>query len=169
MTTAQIIAQIFSASAYVLFLFCYHGNNMKKILSVKLLVDLLASVSYILLGAYSGLAMNLISATRAVVFMNNDKKYLKSVFWKWLFIFINIFSLIITWKAFYSLLPAIAGVLSTISFWQKDVKFARILALVINVFIFSYNLFVGSYAGMIGEAIAFCSVSLALYKNNKNK
>lgn len=165
MTTAQIIAQIFSAAAYVLFLFCYHGNNMKKILSVKLSVDLLSSISYILLGAYSGLAMNIISATRAVVFMNNDKKYLKSVFWKWLFIAINIFSLIITWKSFYSLLPAIAGVLSTISFWQKDVKFARIMALIINVLVLSYNLFVGSYTGMIGEALAFCSVALALYKN----
>ena len=169
MTTTEIIAQIFSASAYLLFLFCYHGKSMKSILTVKLTADVLGTTGYLLLGAYSGMAMTIIAAVREIIYLNNDKKLFKHRIWMFIFMFISLSSAVITWKSFYSILPAAAGAISTYSLWQKNVKVARIIALLINILLFTYNLFVCSYAGMIGEMLGFISVTSALLVHKKNR
>ena len=171
MTTQEIIAQVFSAIAYILFLFCYHGKNMKSLLTIKLTADIFGTMSYILLGAYSGMAMNIISGIRGIIYLNNDKKFFKHKIWMFIFMFISLFSAVITWKSFYSILPAIAGAISTYSLWQKNIKVARIIALLINILLFSYNLCVGSYPGMLGEALGFISVTsaLLLHKEKEEK
>lgn len=169
MTTTEIIAQIFSASAYLLFLFCYHGKSMKSILTVKLTADVLGTTGYLLLGAYSGMAMTIIAAVRGIIYLNNDKKLFKHRIWMFIFMFISLSSAVITWKSFYSILPAAAGAISTYSLWQKNVKVARIIALLINILLFTYNLCVGSYAGMIGETLGFISVTSALLVHKKNR
>lgn len=168
MTTTEIIAQIFSASAYLLFLFCYHGKSMKSTLTVKLTADVLGTTGYLLLGAYSGMAMTIIAAVRGIIYLNNDKKFFKHRIWMFIFMFISLSSAVITWKSFYSILPAAAGAISTYSLWQKNVKVARIIALLINILLFTYNLCVGSYAGMIGETLGFISVASALLVHKKN-
>ena len=163
MTPREISAQVFSAVAYILFLFCYHGKSMKSLLSIKLTADAFGMTSYILLGAYSGMAMNVISAVRGIIYLNNDKKFFKHKIWMFIFMVISLTSAVITWKSIYSLLPAIAGAISTYSLWQKNIKIARIIALLINILLFAYNLCVGSYAGMIGELLGFISVTSALF------
>jgi len=167
MTLTEIIAQFFSAAAYILFLFCYHGKSMKRVLTVKLCADIFGTTAYILLGAYSGMAMNIISAVRGIIYINNDKKFFKHRIWMFIFMGISLTSAVITWKSFYSILPALAGAISTYSLWQKNVKVARIIALLINILLFTYNLCVGSYAGMVGEALGFISVMSALLINEK--
>ena len=82
-----------------------------------------------------------------------------------IFIAFNITTAIITWKNFYSLIPAVVSSMATISFWQKDVRYARKIAIINNVLMFIYDIFVTSYAGMIAEALAFISVLTAMIRN----
>ena len=165
MNTVEIIAQGIGILGIVVFLLCFHFNNMKNVLKVKLLVDIIWGTHYFLLGAYSGFATNAVCCVRELIFMNNNKKAFKSKIWLYIFIAFNITTAIITWKSFYSILPAICSSLATISFWQKDVRYARKIAIVNNVLMFTYDIFAASYAGMIGETLSFISVLAAMKRN----
>ena len=169
MTIIEIIAQYIGILGIGVFLLCFHFNSMKNVLKVKLLVDVIWGTHYFLLGAYSGFATNAVCCVRELVFMNNNKKFLKSRIWLYVFILFNITTAIITWQRFYSLIPAVVSSMATISFWQKDVRYARKIAITNNVLMFIYDIFVASYAGMVGEALAFISVLMAMIRNRSCK
>lgn len=161
----QLIAQCVGALGVVVFLLCYHFKDMKNVLKVKLLVDIIWGVHYFLLGAYSGCATNAICCVRELVFMNNDKGILKNRIWLWFFVALNFVGAALTWKGFYSIIPAVVSTLATFSFWQKDVKHARKIGITNNMLMFTYDVFVGSYMGMVGESLSFFSVLIAMFRN----
>lgn len=165
----ELIAQCVGALGVGVFLFCYHFKDMKNVLKVKLLVDVIWGVHYFLLGAYSGFAMNMICCVRELVFMNNDKGILKNKIWLWIFVALNYVGAALTWKGFYSIMPAVVSTLATFSFWQKDVKHARKIGLANNALMFTYDAFVSSYMGMVGESLSFFSVLIAMYRNGAKR
>ena len=167
MDNIKIIAQCVGALGVIVFLLCFQFKNMKNVLKVKLLVDIIWGTHYFLLGAYSGFAINAVCCVRELIFMNNDKGIFKKKFWLWVFVVFNIISAILTWQSFYSIIPAIVSSMATFSFWQKDVGRARKIALTNNVLMFIYDVFVGSYMGMLGESLSFISVLAAIYRNRK--
>lgn len=160
-----LIAQFVGALGVGVFLFCYHFKDMKNVLKVKLLVDVIWGTHYFLLGAYAGCATNAICCMRELVFMNNDKRIFKSKIWLWIFVVLNYVGAALTWKGLYSIIPAVVSTLATFSFWQKDVKYARRIGIANNALMFTYDVFVGSYMGMVGESLSFFSVLLAMYRN----
>lgn len=167
MTTVEIIAQWIGVLGIVVFLLCFQFNNMKNVLKVKLLVDIIWGTHYFLLGAFAGFVINLVACMREIVFMNNHRRAFRSGKWLYAFIVFNIIGAIVTWKGVYSVIPAIVSIMATISFWQKEVKYARRIAVANNVLMFTYDIFVSSYAGLIGETLAFVSVVTAMIRNKK--
>lgn len=167
MNLLQFIAQIIGILGIIVFLLCYHFKNMKSILKVKLLVDVIWGTHYFMLGAYSGFATNSICCIRELIFMNNAKKLFRSKIWLLVFIMLNIGTALLTWQGYFSIIPALASSMATFSFWQKDVRIARKIAITNNVLMFIYDIFVSSYAGMIGESLSFVSVLIAIYSNRK--
>lgn len=161
----ELIAQCVGALGVGVFLLCYHFKDMKNVLKVKLLVDVIWGVHYFLLGAYSGFAMNMVCCVRELIFMNNDKGILKKKIWLWIFVALNFVGAALTWKGFYSIIPAVVSVFATFSFWQKEVKRARKIGITNNVLMFTYDVFVNSYMGMVGECLSFVSVLIAMYRN----
>ena len=169
MSANPIIAQIFGTAGIITFIFLYQFDDMKKVLKVKMLMDVLWATHYLLLGATSAFLVNSICIVREFVFLNNDKKFFKSKIWLWIFISFNIVSAILTWKNAFSILPAIASSLATISFNQRNVTFARVVGMSNNVMMFTYDIFVKSYTGLIAETLAFISVVIAILRGIKAK
>ena len=116
MITNSIIAQIFGVAGIAAFIMLYQFNSMKKVLKTKMVMDVLWAMHYLLLGATSAFAVNAICLVRECVFINDDKKIFKSRIWLWIFIAFNIISAILTWKGYFSILPAMTSTLATISF-----------------------------------------------------
>ena len=169
MITNSIIAQIFGAAGIAAFIMLYQFNSMKKVLKTKMVMDVLWAMHYLLLGATSAFAVNAICLVRECVFINDDKKIFKSRIWLWIFIAFNIISAILTWKGYFSILPAMTSTLATISFKQKSVKVARVIGITNNVMMFTYDIFVGSYMGLIAESLAFFAVVVAIFRNKSQK
>lgn len=119
MTATFIIAQIFGAVGILAFIMLYQFNSMKNVLKTKMVMDVLWAVHYLLLGAASAFAVNAICLVRECVFLNDDKKIFKSQIWLLVFVAFNIVSAIVTWKGYFSIIPAMASTLATISFKQK--------------------------------------------------
>lgn len=171
MTTAEIVAQIFGFIGIAVFLLCFQFKEMKTARKIKMAVDVIWAIHYFLLGGYPAFAINVICFFREIVFINSDKKFFSGKIWLYIFVVFNLASAVLTWKNVFSLLPAITACIATYSFWQKNIKKARVLALVNNGFMFTYDLTMEniSYMGLVSETLAFCSVIIAIIRHKNRK
>jgi hypothetical protein len=162
MNYTYIIAQCIGVLGIITYIVMYQLGSMKAIRRAKLLMDTFWGVHYLLLGAIAGFVANAVCFVREIVFIKSDKPEFDGRKWLCLFVGINVVCAIVTWKGMYSALPAVVSVLGTYGFWQKKVSVARILALICNILMFIYDLFIYSYTGMAGELLAFISVVIAV-------
>lgn len=158
-------AQIVGFIGTLLSLIYLHRKNIKNILITKMMIDIIWGLHYAMLGAYTGLFANLICLIREITFLKNKGEPQK--YQLLIFVALNCLNTCVTWKSVYSIFPAMAGILATYSFWQKNVTRTRLIALLNNVLFFTYDVCVGSLSGMICESLTFISVVFALIKNNK--
>lgn len=168
MTKTYIAAQIFGAVGILAIVMLYQFNNMKTVLKTKRIIDVLWAVHYLLLGAASAFAVNVVCFARECIFLHDDVKIFKSRIWLWIFVGFNIASAAWTWKGYFCILPALTSVLATISFNQKSVKVARVIGIINNVNMFTYDVFVSSYMGMIAESLSFFAVLAAIFRNKNH-
>ena len=162
----NLIAQFVGIVGMILLATCFQANSKKKTLTIKFLADITWGIHYFLLGGLSGVVLNVIGAARETVFyFEKNEKRMKV----WLIVFVTINWVIglITMKELYNLLPTICSAVATYSFWQKDLKVIRILALVNAVVMFTYDIFLISYVGMISESVTVISALTALYRYRK--
>lgn len=171
MITKELVAQFFGIIGIAVFLLCFQFKEMKTARKIKMAVDVIWAVHYFLLGGYPAFAINVICFFREIVFINSDKKFFSGKKWLYIFIAFNLASAILTWKNIFSLLPAITACVATYSFWQKNIRKARVLALTNNVFMFTYDLTMEniSYMGLVSETLAFCSVVIAMIRHREKK
>ena len=171
MTTTEIVAQIFGLIGIAVFLLCFQFKEMKTARKIKMAVDVIWAIHYFLLGGYPAFAINVICFFREIVFINNDKKFFSGKIWLYIFIAFNLASAVITWNDIFSLLPAITACIATYSFWQKNIKKARVLALTNNALMFTYDLTMEniSYMGLVSETLAFGSVLIAIIRHAGKK
>lgn len=171
MTTREIIAQIFGIIGIAVFLLCFQFKEMKTARKIKMAVDIIWATHYFLLGGYPAFAINVICFFREIVFINSDKKFFSGKIWLYIFIVFNLASAVLTWKSVFSLLPAITACIATYSFWQKNIRKARVLALTNNALMFTYDLTMEniSYTGLVSETLAFCSVIIAIIRHRNKK
>lgn len=166
--TINLSAQILGIIGTVVSLILFHNKNMKNVLKVKLAVDIIWGIHYLLLGATAGLIANIVCCLRETVFLNRDKKIFSHNWWLLVFVLLNWACAFISKTNIYSFLPALASTLATISFWQTNVMRARGIGLAINAVMFSYDTFVSSYTGMINETLSFISIIAAIITNIKS-
>lgn len=163
-----ILAQIMGVCGIIIFVLMYHFRTMKNVLKMKMLMDIFWALHFLLIGAMSAFATNMICFVRENIYLRNEQKNFDSRAWLWIFIAFNIISAIVTWKGIYTILPAVASSLATYSFWQKNIKVARIIGLCNNIMMLTYDIFVHSFLGIVGEVFAFASVIIALYRNRNS-
>ena len=73
-TTQYIISQIFTIISYMFLALTYHAKNRKAVLTLNLLGQISFVIAYILLGAWSGLAMTIVALIRNVIFIIDENK-----------------------------------------------------------------------------------------------
>ncbi len=163
------IAQIVGLIGIVCGMITFHTKDMRGARKWKLTIDVIWALHYLLLGAYTGFGTSIIAACREIVFLNDHRKFCQLKMWPWLFIVLNFISAAITWKGIYSIFPAISAVLSTFIFWQKNMRRGRRMSLAVNTLMFLYDVFAGSFMGMVTESLTFFSTVLAIYRFRTGK
>lgn len=142
----------------------YQQKGSKQLLLYKLLSDFLWAFHYYLLSAYAAMAVAIIGIFRETVFLNQDKKWAKSKWWLVFFLACSVTSAIVTWKNMFSILPAVASVLSVISFWRNRPNFTRRLAFPISFCMLTYDVTCDSYAGIINEIFTLVSATVGVIR-----
>ncbi len=150
----------------------FQCKNHKPLTILRTANEMLFAVQYFMLGAYTGMAMNLVGSLRNLVFVKmveNNKNTKKACFaFSTLFLIFVAF----TWEGSKSILIGIAKVVSTFAYGNKNTSFVRIFILMTSLSWFVYNFLVKSYAGCVCESFTIISIISGIIRIdilNKNK
>lgn len=172
-----ILSQVFTIINYALLGLTYYAKDRKKILIISFLSIVANAVAYILLNAWTGVAMCIVALIRNIIFLIDEKKNgkretinKKDVVILIILYFATIISTVFTYDGFLSLLSVFATSLYTFSVWQKKTKVYKLLGIPVGILWILYNIYVKSIFGIILESILLiCSISGYLLERKKCK
>ncbi len=149
--------------------FSYQQTRRKMLIFCKLTSDVMWTAHYLCLGAYGGAIPNFIGIFRELVFMQSEKKWAKSIAWPAAFICVNWALAIPAWKSPLTLLPICASTFVTVSLQLKNPKHTRIICAPVSVCFLIYDIFVGSWIGVVNESASLVSIVSSIVKNDLGK
>lgn len=151
-----MIIQGIGVIALIANLSVFQTNKRQKMILFGLCGCLLWAMHFYLLGALTGMALNLVAAVRFYVYYRT--KPTKSNIWiMWSFLGITALATILTWQGWISLLPFIGTASGVVAFWQTNTKYIRRLAMASPPPWLLYALMVGSYPGIVVESLLLLS------------
>lgn len=159
------IAQGFGFIGLVMVAASFQQKTQKKILFFQMLAGFAFIIHFMMLGAYTGAALNFLGAIRSIVFSFKEKsKIIRSPFCPILFMALFAVVGILTWEGPLSILPTAAMVLLSLSFWLTNPRMTRMLTLPGSPMWFVYDVFNNSWTGMITEVFATSSMIIAIVR-----
>ena len=161
----QAIGFLGLAMSIVAFQFKKHG----QIVLCKTSSVLFFSLHYVLLGAWSAAALELISAIRNLIFYKQVKKSISTLPAILGFGAFVLITGLATYDGLLSLLPIACKLLTTVSYGMKNEKWLRIITLPSCIMWVIYNFYVGSIAGMLTDSMALVSIVIAMVKFDLRK
>lgn len=160
----NLLGQLIGVVAMVLCFMIYQQKERRQIIFVKMLADIAFMLHYLLLGAFSGAAICVTSITRAIVFLNPEKKWANKRVWVPIFFVMSLVMAGLVWKDGFSVFPLIASIVSIISFSQNKPKITRILAFPVAISLLIYDLHIVSLAGIINESASIVSTTIGILR-----
>ncbi len=166
----KLISQVLGLGAMISLFLIYQQKSRKKILFCKLSADIFWVLHYLCLGGFAGLIPNAVGIFRELIFINREKKnWANSILCPILFIAINWSLGLRTFNSFFNTLPILASTFVTVSLWINNPKMTKIISIPVSVAFMTYNIYIGSYVGVLNEAIAIFSIILFFLKKEKQK
>lgn len=159
------IAQVAGVLGTTMIFFSFAARKRPTILLCKFTADLLWMTHYLLIGAYSGAALNVLALGRETVFYNKEKKWASSRFWLYLIIALTIASSLLTWEGPLSLLPMTGSSLAVVSFWCTKPLNIRLISLPVQILWLIYGFLHTSVPSMVCNTIALISICIGLYRD----
>lgn len=169
LTVSYIASQVFTILMYALLAITYYVKNRKTVLWISFLSLIANAIAYILLEAYTGLAMCVVALARNVYFLIDEKNgkrnriERKDIVVLVVLYLITILSTFFTYEGFLSLLSVFATMLYTYSVWQKKTSVYKLCGIPVGILWVLYNLYVKSLFGVILEGILLVSSSIGYW------
>lgn len=163
----KFVAQLFGIGAMVSLFLIYQQKSRKRIIFVKLCADICWVVHYFCLGGWAGMIPNFVGIFRELVFINRKtKRWASIVIWPIIFILINWGLGFRTFNTLFNILPIAASTFVTLSLWIDNPRLTKIISIPVSLAFLIYNIFVGSYVGVINETIAIGSIIISFARGN---
>lgn len=165
----NIIGHIIGFISTAMLFFSYQIFDKKKLIAVQTVATALSCVQYILIGALSGAALNVVCVARNLIFYNRDKKFLSG---KWIpFLTAAVMAGVsaFSWDGHHSLFIISGLVVNTVCMGFCDSHNLRKSILLTSPLVFVYNFIARSYSGMTTETLSFCSAIIGIIRYVKAK
>jgi hypothetical protein len=160
----EILIQGIGFVGIVAAIIAFQAKKHRNIILFRNANTLLFALQYLLLNAYSGAAMNMLSFVRNEIYSWCIKKNKKTIYAQMVFCGIYIASGILTWAGIESLIIIISKFFSTYAYGIKDTKWLRIFTLISVSCMLVYNIYARSWAGVICEVFTMISLIIALVR-----
>ena len=167
----EFLAQVVGLFAVALFLLSYQQKTRKNIIILNAASRVLYIVQYIMLGAFSGAALDVIGTLASVLAHKKDKGFVKKHL-KAVVILVNLAIVgvgLCLYENIFSLLPIFGVLFHTGAFWISDEKTVRRLSLIGSPFWLAYNLISKAYGSSIGDILSMVSIVIAMFRYDFRK
>ena len=142
----------------------FQSSRHKSIVLLKLLNELVFAVQYVLLGAYTGAVMNLISCVRNYIYAKSVEKGRSTTPWIFIFSGIIVLSGILSWSSPLSLIPVAAKLLTCAAYGMKNPRTVRILTFPSSIGWIVYNAVYHSAGGVLNEVFTMASIAISMVR-----
>ena len=166
---AQIIGQLMGMMAVILGFVSYQMHTQKKILVVQTATALAFCIHYLLIGAYSGLALNSLAIVRNLAYYHRDKKLFSGQKCPIFFAILMAFMGALSWQDWYSLFIIAGLVINTLCLSFTNPQNIRKSILVTSPMVLIYNCFVFSIGGVVYESVAIISSVIGIITYRKQR
>lgn len=166
MSPALIIAQALGFAGLGSNIASVQCKRRYWVLIWQIAANLLYGVQYIFLGAWSGLAVCIISALECIiVYYYANRKSTKMPAWVLILIIVTItIAGCFSYTDTFSLIPLVVTALYSWAVWQPNLRIFRIISAIIPVGWFVYNLHVAAYVPMFTSIIECASAIAAIVR-----
>lgn len=146
---------------------CFFFKKKQHMLICLLIYNLILFLQYILQSYLTESLLIIIDIIRSVVFFIFAIKNLKpNLFVIILFEILAVGCCFATWQNWFSVFVLAASMISTYSYWQKNMLIIRILSIVASILLILNYVFTGLYTTIIAETITFMAsfISIIVYR-----
>lgn len=160
----ETAGHIIGFCALILIFLSYQLHDKKKLLLIQTVSTTLVCIQYILIGAYSGFALNIVCIIRNIIFYNRDKKFFSSLFFPIFFACVIPLISLLSWDGYYSIFIVIGLMINTICLGICSPQNLRIASLLCCTLIIIYNICARSYSGIVNETITIISSIIGIIR-----
>lgn len=166
----KTVAQIFGLGAMLSLFLIYQQKSRKKMIIAKLSADICWMAHYFCLGGTAGMIPNAIGIFRELIFMNRKTaRWAGSVIWPILFIAVNWGLGVSTFHSAINILPIAASTFVTVSLWIDNPRLTKLISLPVSLAFMIYDVYIGSYVGIVNETVSILSIILFFLKERRSK
>ena len=167
--TLWIIGQIFGILAIITGCLSFQMRTQKQLLLVQTLTSVIFCFHYGMIGAMTGMAMNLVNIFRNLAYDHRNQKNKTGWLVPIIFTVINTFMAILAWDAWYSIFMLVGIGINTLAMALPDPQKVRISILITSPIVIVYNVLSFSIGSVIYEVVAIVSCIIALLRNRSAK
>lgn len=163
MTPIYIVSQIIGLLGMCGHVISYQSKKQKKIMLWQLAASICFIVSFLLQGGYTGMALNMISAVRSVVYSNvQDKKWANSILFPLVLSAASIAAAAITWNGWVSAVPLLGQIIFAFAHRAKNPKTVRMMSLPGSLCWMAYNILIVNFSGIATELFISSSIIVGI-------
>ena len=160
----EILGQSLGIIATLITALSYQANTKRKLLFIQSVATLCTCVSYFLLGATSGFALNIVCLTRNVCFYFQKEGKIPIYISTSLFVIMMGILGAISWQGPISILITVALAANTFFLSLGKPQILRYSILVTSTMVLIYNVYVLSVGGILNESIAIISSFIGIIR-----
>lgn len=163
----DFVTLIGHASGFIavgLFFCSYQVTEKRSLMLIQTVATALSCVQYLLIGAFSGFALNIVCIIRNFVFYFRDKKKSRELLTPVLLSLCIAAASVLSWEGMHSLLITLGLVVNTLCMGLFDARTFRKTILLSSSLILVYNVFAFSYSGILSESISLVSVMIGIVR-----
>ena len=165
----QLLGHAIGFISVALFFYSYQRTQKSTIMIIQTVATALSCVQYLLIGADSGFALNVVCIIRNFAFFYREKNNKNDLATPVLFAIAIAVASCFSWEGIHSLLITLGLVVNTVCMGICNAKSFRKTILISSTLILAYNFFALSFSGMLSESISLVSVVIGIvrYRNIK--
>ena len=165
----ELIGHALGFVSVALFFYSYQRSQKSTIVVIQTVATALSCIQYLLIGAYSGFALNVVCIIRNFAFYYRDKKQITGLVVPFVFALLMAVACVPSWEGPNSLLITLGLAFNTVCMGVFDAKKFRKTILVSSTLILIYNIFASSYSGMLSESISLISAVIGIIRYRKTQ
>ena len=161
----KIAGHIIGFIAIGLFFLSYQVSDKKKLIVIQTAATATMCLQYLLIGAYSGFALNIVCIIRNILFCHRDKRLLSG---KWMpFAMAVVMAAVsaLSWEGYHSIIIVAGLMINTVCMAFCDAQGLRKSILVTCPMVIVYNVIERSYSGIISESVSLCSAIIGIIRH----